>query len=85
MSDPLLSMRVSVSVHALDLVGTLMHDGQSHQYHHRPHCILMTNHLGCHHLHGLFHELGGVAVPLHYTLQEIALLVGHAIPLAKGL
>ena len=78
-------MRVSVSMHALDLVGALMHDGQSHQYDHLPHCVLETNHLGCHHLHALHHELGEVVVPLHSALQEMTLLLGRTIPLVKGL
>ena len=82
---PVLVVRVFVSVHALDLVGGLMHDAMSYPYHHFPHCVPTTDHIGFHHLHSLHHELGEVVVPLHSTLQAVALLVGCAIPLARGL
>ena len=84
MSGPLGVVCASVSTHSLDLVGALMHDDLSQHYHHCPHRFLVTDHLGCCRLHALRHELGEAMVPLHPILWAMALLVGRAIPLAKG-
>ena len=67
-SGPLLAARAFVSAHALDLVGALMHDVLSHQYHHHPHYFPATDHLSCCRLHALCHGIGEVVVPLHSPL-----------------
>ena len=58
MSGPLLTMHGFVSVHSIDLVDDLMHDGPSHHYHHHPRHFIMNGHLDCRQLLALRLELG---------------------------